>query len=267
MCCTVPCKSTAAIYILAFLWSHCCALFLATDLVSFVNIWKLPVVWPLSQVVEVAIGKLSAFSGDLHSETRGYTIGSLTVHQSKSLEVSWSKHGGNLHRKGVCLERSLQRQRRFLLPNKFHKCINFTIKACKSWDGVQLSIKPWDRLADLQVKLTYHISVVRGAGALRGDTHTETGQAAIFVCLAEIKGSRLTGGAVWTRHIHLLKLQPVNLCKNRVSKQMLCCYMVQSPCTGTHHYCRIRYLFGHSYSSSLEQKQQIIKLLKASPFF
>lgn len=43
----------------------------------------------LSQVVEVGVGQLSAFSGNLHGETSGDAVGTLTVHQSESLEVPW----------------------------------------------------------------------------------------------------------------------------------------------------------------------------------
>lgn len=60
-----------------------------TDLVSLVDPWKLPVMRLLSQIVEVAVGQLSAFGGNLHSETSGDAVGALTVHQSESLEVPW----------------------------------------------------------------------------------------------------------------------------------------------------------------------------------
>lgn len=62
-----------------------------TDLVSLVDPWKLPVVGFLSQVVKIAVGQLSAFSGNLHGETSRDAVGALTVHQSKSLEVPWRK--------------------------------------------------------------------------------------------------------------------------------------------------------------------------------
>ncbi len=60
-----------------------------TDLVSLVDPWELPVMRLLSQVVKVAVGQLSAFSRNLHSETSGDAVGALTVHQSISLEVPW----------------------------------------------------------------------------------------------------------------------------------------------------------------------------------
>lgn len=50
----------------------------------------------LSQVVKVAVGQLSAFSGNLHSETSGDAVGALSVHQSESLEVPWRKDWGHL---------------------------------------------------------------------------------------------------------------------------------------------------------------------------
>lgn len=40
-----------------------------TDLVSLEDLWKLPVMRLLSQVVKVAVGQLSAFGGNLHGET------------------------------------------------------------------------------------------------------------------------------------------------------------------------------------------------------
>lgn len=52
-------------------------------------------------------------------------------------------------------------------------------------------------------KETYHVSIVRRAGTLLSDTHTEAGQAAIFIFLAKMKGSRLTSGARHTFNIHL----------------------------------------------------------------
>lgn len=62
-----------------------------TDLVSLVDIWKLPVVRLLSQVVKIAVGQLGAFGGNLHSKPGGDAVGALTVHQCKSLEVPWRK--------------------------------------------------------------------------------------------------------------------------------------------------------------------------------
>ena len=49
----------------------------------------------------------------------------------------------------------------------------------------------------------YQVSVVGRAGALLSDAHTETGQAAIFVFLAEVEGSRLTAGARRAFDVHL----------------------------------------------------------------
>lgn len=62
-----------------------------TDLITLVNSWKLPVVRLLSQVVKVTVGQLSAFSGNLYSETSGNATGALTVDQSESLKVPWRK--------------------------------------------------------------------------------------------------------------------------------------------------------------------------------
>lgn len=85
---------------------HCgvCGLALATsshvlfdtDLVSLVDAWKLPVVRLLSQVVEVAVGQLSAFGGNLHGETSRDAVGALAVHQRESLEVPRSEGRGHL---------------------------------------------------------------------------------------------------------------------------------------------------------------------------
>lgn len=50
----------------------------------------------LSQVVEVAVGQLGAFGGDLHSEAGGDAVLELSVHQSEILEVSWRKDCGDL---------------------------------------------------------------------------------------------------------------------------------------------------------------------------
>ena len=72
-----------------------CMLF-DTDLVALVDPWKLPVMRLLSQVVKVAVGQLSAFSGNLHGETSGDAVGALAVHQSESLEVPWRKDWGHL---------------------------------------------------------------------------------------------------------------------------------------------------------------------------
>lgn len=41
--------------------------------------------------------------------------------------------------------------------------------------------------------ITYHISIVIGAGALLGDAHAEAGQAAIFVSRTEMEGPLLAG--------------------------------------------------------------------------
>lgn len=49
----------------------------------------------------------------------------------------------------------------------------------------------------------YQVSIVCRAGALLSDTHTETGQAAIFVFLAEVEGSRFTARARWAFNVHL----------------------------------------------------------------
>lgn len=50
---------------------------------------------------------------------------------------------------------------------------------------------------------SYQVSVVGRAGALLGDAHTETGQAAIFVFRAKMESSGLTVGAVWAVNVHL----------------------------------------------------------------
>lgn len=71
-------------------------LMLATDLVSLVGPWKLPVMRLLAQVVKVAVGELCSFSGNLHGEARGDAVGALLVDQSESLEVAWRKHRGDL---------------------------------------------------------------------------------------------------------------------------------------------------------------------------
>lgn len=62
---------------------------LETDLVILEDPRKLPVMRLLSQVIKVGVGQLSAFSGNLHSETGGDTVGALAVNQRKTLEVSW----------------------------------------------------------------------------------------------------------------------------------------------------------------------------------
>lgn len=49
----------------------------------------------------------------------------------------------------------------------------------------------------------YQVSIVARAGTLLGHTHTETGQAAASVILAEMKGSRLTAGARRAFSVHL----------------------------------------------------------------
>lgn len=55
----------------------------------------------LSQVVKVAVGQLSAFGGNLHSETSGDAVGALSVHQSEPLEVAWRKDRRHL-REHIC---------------------------------------------------------------------------------------------------------------------------------------------------------------------
>ncbi|TNN39018.1 hypothetical protein EYF80_050810 [Liparis tanakae] len=55
------------------------------------ELWKLPVMRLLSQVIKVGVGQLSALGGNLHGETSGDAVGALAVHQSESLEVSWRK--------------------------------------------------------------------------------------------------------------------------------------------------------------------------------
>lgn len=47
------------------------------------------------------------------------------------------------------------------------------------------------------------VSVVGGAGALLGDAHAETGEAAVLVVLAQVEGARLAAGAGRTLHVHL----------------------------------------------------------------
>lgn len=42
-----------------------------------------------------------------------------------------------------------------------------------------------------------------GAGALLGNPHAETGEAAVFVVLAEVEGAGLAAGAGLTLHVHL----------------------------------------------------------------
>lgn len=81
-------------WILQFILFSCPPL--DTDLVSSVGLWKLPEVRLLTQIVKVAVGQLSALGGNFHSETGGNAICSLTVHQSKSLKVSWKEGWGHL---------------------------------------------------------------------------------------------------------------------------------------------------------------------------
>lgn len=42
--------------------------------------------------------------------------------------------------------------------------------------------------------ISYHISIVIGAGALLGDAHAKAGQTAIFVSRTEVEGPLLAGG-------------------------------------------------------------------------
>lgn len=61
----------------------------------------------------------------------------------------------------------------------------------------------WFAVVLVIVLRPHQVPVVGRAGALLGDSHTETGQAAIFVSLAEMKGTRFTAGARRALHIHL----------------------------------------------------------------
>ena len=101
----------------------------------------------------------------------------------------------------------------------------------------------------------YLVSVVCRAGALLSDTHTETRQAAIFVFLAEIEGSRLAAGARWALNIHLFQLKVVSTYQDTHKAEMVWTRALSmfSPCRSIHHWSSLHSPFGHRYSSYLEQ--------------
>lgn len=63
--------------------------------------------------------------------------------------------------------------------------------------------EPWPHFRAFPDCSAYQVSVVVGAGALLSDTHTEAGQATIFVLLAKMEGSGLAPGARRVFNIHL----------------------------------------------------------------